>query len=171
MHQPFDALFDFNEAAVVSNVGDLAEHACLRRVTAREILPRIVAQLLHAQRYALTFAIELQDLDVDFLANLNNLGRMLDALPGHVGDVQQTIDAAEVDERTVVGQVLDDTLDGVAFLQLFQQRLALRGVLVLDNRTSRHDDVVALLVQLDDLELEALAFEIRRITNRTNVNQ
>jgi hypothetical protein len=36
---------------------------------------------------------------------------MLDALPGHVGDVQQAVDAAEVDERTVVGEVLDDTLD------------------------------------------------------------
>jgi hypothetical protein len=35
---------------------------------------------------------------------------MADAFPTHVGDVQQTIDTAEVDERAEVGDVLDDTL-------------------------------------------------------------
>jgi hypothetical protein len=32
---------------------------------------------------------------------------MLDPAPGHVGDVQQAVDAAEVDERAEVGDVLD----------------------------------------------------------------
>ena len=52
MDEAFDAVFDFDEAAVVGNVRDLAEEARLRRVTARQILPRIVAELLHAERYA-----------------------------------------------------------------------------------------------------------------------
>ena len=121
MHQTFDALLDFDKATVVGNVGNLAEHTRLRRIASCKILPRIIAKLLDAQRYALALTIELQDLDVDFVARLHNFGRMLDALPGHVGDVQQSVDATEVDECTVVGEVLDDTLDGVAFLQFFQQ--------------------------------------------------
>ncbi len=58
---------------------------------------------------------------------------MFDPLPSHVGDVQQTVYTAEINERPVVGQVLDDALDRVAFLQLFEQRLALRGVLLFDH--------------------------------------
>ena len=96
---------------------------------------------------------------------------MLDALPGHIGDVQQAIDAAEIDECTVVGEVLDDTLDGVAFLQARQQRFALCAVLFLDNGTTRNNDVVATLVQFDDLEFEALALEVARIAHRTYVDE
>ena len=125
MNQAFDAVLDLDEAAVVGNIRNLAEQACLRRITTREILPRIVAELLHAERHALPFTVELQDLDVDFVADINDFGRMLDALPCHIGDVQQPVDTAEVDERAVVGQVLDDTLDGIAFLQILQQLLAL----------------------------------------------
>jgi hypothetical protein len=36
---------------------------------------------------------------------------MLDALPGHVGDVQQAVDAAQIHEGAVVGEVLDHALD------------------------------------------------------------
>ena len=96
---------------------------------------------------------------------------MLDTLPGHIGDVQQAIDSTKVNERTVVGEVLDDTLDGVAFLQLGEQFLAFCRVFRLDNRTTRNNHVVALLVELDDLELEALAFEVTRIAYRANIDE
>ena len=58
---------------------------------------------------------------IDLVADVDDFGRMLHALPGHVGDVQQAVDAAEVDERTVVGEVLDHALDDRAFLQTLEQ--------------------------------------------------
>ena len=97
---------------------------------------------------------------------------MLDALPRHVGDVQQAIDAAEVDERAVIGEVLDHALDDCAFLQLLEQFGALGAVFLLDDRTTRNDDVVALLVELDDLEFEHLAFEVDGSrTGRTSTSE
>jgi hypothetical protein len=53
----------------------------------------------------------LDDLHLDRLADRQNLGRMVDAAPRDVGDVQQAVDAAQIDERTVVGDVLDDAFD------------------------------------------------------------
>ena len=50
---------------------------------------------------------------------------MLDALPGEIGDMQQAVDATEIDERAVVGEVLDHALDDLAFLQVGEQRIAL----------------------------------------------
>ena len=40
------------------------------------------------------------------LADGQHLGRMVDAAPGDVGDMQQAVDAAEIDEGAVIGDVL-----------------------------------------------------------------
>ena len=44
--------------------------------------------------------------------------RMVDAAPAHVGDVQQAVDAAEVDERAELGDVLDHALAELADFEL-----------------------------------------------------
>jgi hypothetical protein len=50
VHQAFNAGLDLDERAVVGDVGDLAEQAGVARVAARHAVPRVVAQLLDAQR-------------------------------------------------------------------------------------------------------------------------
>ena len=50
----------------------------------------------------------------------------------HVGDVQQAVDAAEVDERAEVGDVLDHARADLALLDLGEQRLLLLLALLLD---------------------------------------
>jgi hypothetical protein len=51
-----------------------------------------------------------EHLDGDLLANLDDLGRVVDVLPGQLGDVHEAVDAAEVDERAEVDDRRDDTL-------------------------------------------------------------
>ena len=46
---------------------------------------------------------------------------LVDAAPAHVGDVQQAVDAAQVDERAELGDVLDDALAELADFELGQQ--------------------------------------------------
>src|SRR5690606_35175513 len=162
---------DLDEAAVVGDVRDPAEEPRVRRIAPGQIGPGIRAELLQAERYAIALAIELQHLDLELLADADDLGGMLHPLPGHVGDVEQTVDAAEVDECAVVGQILDDAAQHRTLLQVLQQRLALGAVLGLDDRTPGNDDVVALLIELDDLELERLAFERRGIADRPYVDE
>ena len=171
MHQAFHARLDLDERAVIGDVGDLAEHAAVGRVTTRDVVPRILAQLLQAQRNAVALAVELQHAHVQLVADVHDFGRMAHALPRHVGDVQQAVDATQVHERAVVGQVLDDTLQDRAFLQLVHQLLALFRVLALDDRTAGNDHVVALAVELDELELQLLAFQVGRVAHRAHIDQ
>ena len=171
MHQAFDARFDFNKRAVVGDVGDLAEQAGLLRVTTFDVHPGIGTELLEAERDAAAFAIVLEDLDFDFSANLHDFCRILDALPGHVGDVQQAVDTAEVHERAVFDEVLDHALEHNAFLQVLEEAVTLGAVFGFEHFATRNNDVVAQLVELDDLEFERLAFEVRSIANRTDVDQ
>jgi hypothetical protein len=171
VHQALDAVLDLDEGAVVGEVGDPPEQPRVRRITARDVLPGIFAELLQAERHAVALAVELEHLDLDLVADVDHLGRVLDAAPGHVGDVQQAVDAAEIDEGAVVGQVLDDARQHGALGQVLQQLLALHAVLGLDHGAARHHDVVALAIQLDDLELEHLALEVARVAHRPDVHQ
>ena len=85
---------------------------------------------------------------------------MLDAPPSHVGDVQQAVDAAQVHEGAIVGEVLDHALHLQALLQALQQRLPFGAVLLIEHAPAGDHHIVALLVDLDDLEVHLLAFQL-----------
>src|SRR6202022_2051852 len=122
--QAFDARLQFDERAVVGDVGDAAGEARVQRVLGLDALPRIVQQLLHAERDTVGLVVYLDDLDLDGLADGEHLGRVIDPPPGDIGDVQQAVDAAEINERTVIGDVLDDAVDDLALFQILHQFLA-----------------------------------------------
>ena len=114
MDQALDARLELDEGAVVRERDDLALDALADRVAHRRVDPRIGLDLLEAERHALALGVELEHLDLDLVAHLEQLARVVDAAPRHVGDVQQAVDAAEVDEGAVVGEVLDHAVDDLA---------------------------------------------------------
>ena len=74
------------------------------------------------------------------------------APPRHVGDVQQPVDAAEIDEGAVFGDVLDHAVNDVALGELADDLGALLGAGFLENRAARDHDVAAAPVHLENLE-------------------
>jgi len=52
---------------------------------------------------------------------------VIDALPAHVGDVEQAVDAAQVNECAVIGDVLDDAVTDFTLDQLADEFSALLG--------------------------------------------
>ena len=52
---------------------------------------------------------------------LEELARVVHAAPRHVGHVEQAVDAAEIDERAVVGEVLDHAVDDLARRQRLER--------------------------------------------------
>src|SRR5205085_10083200 len=104
------------------------------------------------------------------VADVEHLAGMPEAAPAHVGDVQQAVDAAQVDERAVVGEVLDDAGEDGALLELLERVLLQRLPLLLEQDAPAEHDVAALLVELDDLELELLADQLVEIADRPEVH-
>ena len=168
--QAFDARLQFDERAVVGDVGDAAGEARIERILRLDALPRIVQQLLHAERDAVGLVVDLDDLDLDGLADGQHLGRVIDPAPGDIGDVQQAVDAAEVDERTVIGDVLDDAVDHLTLFEVLHQFLALLGAGLFQNRTARHHDVAAAAIHLEDLERLRIVHQRRDVADRTDVD-
>ena len=62
--QALDARLELDEGAVVGDVGDAALEARIDRVFGLDALPRIVQQLLHAERDAVGLVVDLDDLDL-----------------------------------------------------------------------------------------------------------
>src|SRR5438445_3500328 len=168
--QAFDARLQLDERAVVGDVGDAAGKARVQRILRLDPLPRIVQQLLHAERNAVGLVVDLDDLDLDRLADGQDLGRVIDPAPGDIGDVQQAIDAAEVDERTVIGDVLDHAVDHLALFEVLHQFLALLGAGLFENRAARHHDVAAAAVHLENLERLRIVHQRRDVADRADID-
>ena len=95
---------------------------------------------------------------------------MVDAPPGDVGDVQQAVDAAQIDERAVVGDVLHRAVDHLAFGEVGDDLVALLGAALLEHGAARHDDVAAAAVHLEDLERLRDVHQRRDVAHRANVD-
>ena len=170
MDQAFDARLQFDERAVVGDVGDAAGEARIERILRLDALPRIVQQLLHAERDAVGLVVDLDDLDLHGLADGQHFGRVIDPAPGDIGDVQQAVDAAEVDERTVIGDVLDDAVDDLTLFEVLHQFLALFGAGLFENRAARHHDVAAAAIHLEDLERLRIVHQRCDVADRADVD-
>src|SRR5215218_5364628 len=110
VHEAFDARLELDERAIIRDRDDLTRDARADRILVGDILPRIRLQLLKAEADAFSRPIDVENFDLELRADLHELRRMRDAAPRHVGDVEQAVDAAEVDECTEVSDVLDDAL-------------------------------------------------------------
>src|SRR6202007_592504 len=116
--QALDTGFEFDESAIVGDVGDAALETRADRIFRLDALPWIVEQLFHTERDAVRLVVDLDDLDLHLLADIEHFGGVIDAPPGDIGDVQEPIDAAQIDESAVVGDVLDHAVDDLALFEI-----------------------------------------------------
>jgi hypothetical protein len=112
--EAFDTFFDFAERTVSDELRDLATDVLAHGVTAFDVFPRVVLKLLEAEGDAFFLAVHFEDLHFETLTDADQFGRMVEAAPRHVGDVEETVHAVEVHEHTEVGDVLDHADDLVA---------------------------------------------------------
>src|SRR6185437_3620224 len=113
--------------------------------------------LLESERNALLVFIELENLDVNLIADIYQIARMRESSPGHVGDVQQTIEAAEIDESSVIGEILHRAGEHRTFFQVLECFGAFLSLLFFGVLLARDHDVPALFIQLDYPNFNLLA--------------
>ena len=96
---------------------------------------------------------------------------MVDVLPRQLGHVDESVHAAEVDERTEVHDARHHTRPDLARLEVGEELVALLALGLLEVRTTREHDVVAVLVELDDLALDRLADVRLQVAHAAQVDQ
>ena len=95
---------------------------------------------------------------------------MVHTAPGHVGDVQQAVHTAQIDEGAVFGDVLDHAVHGLALGQVADDLGALLGAALFQDRTARDNDVAAAAVHLQDLEGLLQTHQRAGVTHGTHID-
>src|SRR5271166_3995960 len=95
---------------------------------------------------------------------------MLQAAPRHVGDMQQAVDTAEIDEGAVVGDVLDRAFQDDALFQHAQGLFLQRRALAFEHAAARDHDVGPRAIEFEDLKTPPLADVAVQIAHRPDVH-
>ena len=96
---------------------------------------------------------------------------MVDVLPRQLGHVDEAVHAAEVDERAEVDDRRHDAAADLARLEVGEELVALLALGLLEVRAARQHDVVAVLVELDDLALDLPAHVGLEVAHAAEVDE
>ena len=170
VHEAFDTFLETHECAVGHEVDDRALGAAADWVLGFDLLPGRGFLLLQAEGDLLALTVDVQNLDLDLVADLHDLRRVVHAAPRHVGDVEQAVDAAEIHERAEVGDIGDVAAHEVALADILQQVLLLVVALILDELATRDDDIASLFVDLENHRAHRLADELADVARAAHIN-
>ena len=105
-----------------------------------------------ARQLAEALGIKLVRFDMSEYMERHTVSRLIGAPPGHVGNMQQAVNPTQVNKGAVIGDVLDDTLDNLAFFEALNELRALLGTGFFKDHPARYNYVAAPLVHFQDLE-------------------
>src|SRR6476619_3318262 len=148
VHEALDAVEDLDEGAERDDLRDRALELVAHVVRVDDALPRVLLGLLEAQGDALALPVDVEHLDLHGAADRQDLVCVVDVRPRELGDVDEAVDAVEVDEGAEVDDVGDRALDDVARVEPVEDALPLLLALFLEYGAAREDDVVARAVEL-----------------------
>ena len=168
MDQAVDAGNDFGKGAEGHELDDLDVGNVAHVEAAHELVPGVHLRGLVAQGDLSLLGIEGNDVDLDLIADLHDLGRALDAAPAQLGNMDHAVHAADIDERAVRGQGLDNALILLADLDLGPDLLHGSAAKLSVDRTDGADDSAAGAVDLGDLHLDSLALEGGQLASAGN---
>src|SRR2546428_302490 len=169
VEQPLDAVADLEEGTVLLDLGDLALDDRPRRKPLFDVVPGVLAELAQAEGDARGVGVELDDLDPHVLTDLEDVGNVRHAVPGELGDVDQAVGGAQVDESAVGGQAGDFALDLIADLELLEELAPLACPVLVEGSLLADDQPVALAVDLEDFDADPLTdqlLEVRAVGTR-----
>ena len=160
MHQAVHARLQLDERAEGTDAHHVALQDGAHGVLFFDVVPGLGLQLLIAQLDAFPFPIQGQDFHFHFLVDAQHFAGMAHPAPGQVGDVDQAVHAAKIDERAEIGKAAHDARHRGAFFQAFPGGGLLGGAFFRQHLLAAGHDALLLLIHVDDLELHVLAHEL-----------
>src|SRR5207302_10664099 len=101
VEKAFDAVADLADGGVLLDLRDLPLADGAGRKPLLDVVPRVLPQLPEAEGDARCLRVELDDLDANVLTDLEDIAHIGHAVPGELGDMDEAIRRAQVDERAI----------------------------------------------------------------------
>src|SRR5690606_8376750 len=125
--QALDAILDASERTEVGELRDRALDQLPNLVGARNAAPRLRAGALDRQGNLALVGVDAEDVNVHFLANLEQFAWVADTAPAQLGEVNESVSAPNVDEGAEVADRGDATRADLALLELLDELLLHRS--------------------------------------------
>ena len=154
MHEAFDAVANLDERTELDELRDSSVDKLTDLVGLGELLPRVGLSGLQREADPLAAEVYIEHLDLDRVANGNYRTWVIDMLPRQLADVDQAVHTAEVDERTERHNRRHVALADLADLEVGEEAVASLLLSLLEEGTTAQHDIVAVLVEFDDLGLD-----------------
>ena len=160
MNQSFDAFLYLDECSVRHKVCDLPLDFLACGEAFFNAIPRIGLELFQSQRDTLLVLVNFEDNDLKAITGFDRLARMAETSPGHVCNVQKTINPVQIKKRTKISDILNSTLYLVAGTDITKKLLATLTPLGFYEFTAAYDYVLAIFIDLNNLEVIRVADEL-----------
>ena len=121
--------------------------------------------LLETQRNLSFFCVHGKNLYVDLLTNAQNFLRVLQLAPGDLGNVKQTINAADVNKRTVICKSHYSTFHYIVYIQVFPDFCNQLILFFIQEQLVREYCSVSSLVNSGNSDFHSLSYEFFCIFN------
>src|SRR6266699_4403199 len=124
MDKPFNAILDAREGAKGRNLGDSAGDDLAGSIALLDRCPGINLCALDRESDFLFLFVNAEDLNFDLLADLEDFTGMVDAAPGELADMDQSVCATQVNEGAEICEVTDDAAPDFARFEFVEQFFA-----------------------------------------------
>jgi hypothetical protein len=91
-------------------------------------------------------------------------------MPRNVRHVEKTVNASQINKRSIVRDVLDNTFDDLAFLKTRDELCPRFSPCFFENSPARHNDVPACAIHFQNLERLEDANKGRDVPHRANIH-
>ena len=135
-----------------------------------ESIPWVRSQLLQTQSNTFLLLIEVKDNNVNLLVERNDVLRIGNTIPREVSDVDKTVNTTEVNEYAIVGDVLDDTFENLAFFKFANDLLFTSFEFSLDECLVANNDIAEVLIDFNNLKFHGFANEHVVVADGFNID-
>ena len=170
VNETLDTGFELNEGAVGNEASNFATDLEIHRIFLGDFVPWVFRHLFEAEGDAEALFIDLENENFDLLTGLEHFGRVTEATPSHIGDVEETVESVEVDEGTEFGEIFDTAFDLGALVEVRQELGAFFITLFFDQFAAGENNVFAIFIQLHDAALESLAEEFPKVFRGVDID-
>src|SRR3954467_11133483 len=170
MDKALDAGFDFHESAIGHEIDHLAFDLCAHRILLFDAVPWIRKLLLEAEANAFFLAVDVENDNVDVLADLEDFRRVADTAPAQISDMEQAIHSVQVNKCAEVRDVLDGAFANVPRRHFAQKLLAAFRAFLLDEFAPGKNNILPFLIDFNDFEIVSVADVLGKILGGRDIN-
>ena len=136
VNKPLNPFLNFDKGTVRKKFSDLPGNFSSNWEAGFNISPWVVSHLLETKRDALLVTINIEDLNLDFLAYAKHFRWVRNAPPTHIGDMEKSIHTLKVDESAEVRDIFNLTDNLISHDNGLKEFLAKLSALGLNDLTA-----------------------------------